>query len=229
MRRFELSEWQRAPHLTDLRNTVAGLLGEGRHRTALDEALRHLRRDPEHADALFVALTVLCQGRTPRLTSPEPPTDVQRASALLAPVTTECSACHGRWYSTHTIVDQGGRINVTNPVGLQCQSCRYTLCRDCLRGKQPPSYTDPVDVAEPVGGYCANAGCGPKPLTTPVLPTGRHDVTPTDPDRIEGVIVVRDGLIRPTTDEALAVVTKFLPSSPTTRPSSTSAEPAPEP
>lgn len=211
MRRFELSEWQRAPHLTDLRNTVAGLLGEGRHRTALDEALRHLRRDPEHADALFVALTVLCQGRTPRLTSPEPPTDVQRASALLAPVTTECSACHGRWYSTHTIVDQGGRINVTNPVGLQCQSCRYTLCRDCLRGKQPPSYTDPVDVAEPVGGYCANAGCGPKPLTTPVLPTGRHDVTPTDPDRIEGVIVVRDGLIRPTTDEALAVVTKFLP------------------
>ncbi|MCX4984995.1 hypothetical protein [Streptomyces sp. NBC_00572] len=66
-------------------------------------------------------------------------------------------------------------------------------------------------MAEPVGGFCANAGCGAELLKTPVLPTGRHDVTPMDPDTIEGVVVVRDGPIRPTTDEALAVVTKFLP------------------
>ncbi|MFF8375790.1 hypothetical protein ACF07V_06660 [Streptomyces sp. NPDC015661] len=66
-------------------------------------------------------------------------------------------------------------------------------------------------MAEPVGGFCGNAGCGGGLLTTPVLPTGRHDVTPMDPDTIEGVIVVRDGPIRPTTDEALTVVTKFLP------------------
>jgi hypothetical protein len=213
MRRFELSEWKRGPHLTDLRHTVGGLLREGRHRTALDEVLRRLRHDPENTDALFVALTVLGQSRTTRLASPEPPTDMQRQSALLAPITTECSACDGRWYSTHTVLyaDNGGHFYLTNPIGLQCQKCRYTLCRDCLKGKRPPSYTDPVDVAEPVMGACANPGCGPELLKTPVLPTGRHDVTPIDPDTIEGVVVVRDGPIRPTTDEALAVVTKFLP------------------
>ncbi|MGH3850280.1 MAG: hypothetical protein ACRDRT_11330, partial [Pseudonocardiaceae bacterium] len=44
-----------------------------------------------------------------------------------------------------------------------------------------------------------------------MLSTGRHDVTPMDPDSIERVIVVREGPITPSMDEALAVVTKFVP------------------
>ncbi|MEU2022530.1 hypothetical protein ABZ565_10220 [Streptomyces sp. NPDC016469] len=213
MRRFELAEWKRSPRLTDLRNTVVGLLAEGRHRTALDEALRGLRRDPEHPDGLFVALSVLAQSRTTRLASPEPLTETQQWNALLAPITTTCSACDSRWYSTHAVLfaDNDVQIHPTNPIGLQCQKCRYTLCRDCLKAQRPVSHTATVDAPEVVAGSCANTGCGGRGLSAPVLPTGRPDVTPMDPDAIEGVLVVRDGPIRPTTDEALAVVTRFLP------------------
>ncbi|MEL5955686.1 hypothetical protein AADR41_13075 [Streptomyces sp. CLV115] len=213
MRRFELSEWKRSPHLTDLRRTVAGLLAEGRHRTALDEVLRGLRRDPENPDGLFVALSVLAQSRTTRLASPEPVTEMQQWNALLAPITTACSACDGRWYSTHTVLfaDNDVHFQPTNPIGMQCQKCRYTLCRDCLKAQRPTSHTASVDAPEVVVGSCTNTNCDGQGLSVPVLPTGRPDVTPVDPDAIEGVVVVRDGPIRPTTDEALAVVTKFLP------------------
>lgn len=45
-----------------------------------------------------------------------------------------------------------------------------------------------------------------------------------DPDGIEGVIIARDGFILPTMEEALVVVTKFLPLIADDAPSSTSAE-----
>ncbi|MEV5601474.1 hypothetical protein AB0L33_08545 [Streptomyces sp. NPDC052299] len=213
MRRFDLAEWKRSPRLTDLRRTVGDLLTEGRHRTALDEVLRRLRRDPENLDGLYVALSVLAQSRTGRLTSIEPPTETQQWSALLAPITTACSACDARWYSTHAVLFAGNDVQFqpTNPIGIQCQKCRYTLCRDCLKAQRPTSYTASVDQAEVVAGSCANTACDGRELTVPVLPTGRSDVTPMDPNAIEGVLVVRDGPIRPTTDDALAVVTRFLP------------------
>ncbi|GGZ87094.1 hypothetical protein GCM10010301_69600 [Streptomyces plicatus] len=213
MRRFDLSEWKRSPHLTDLRRTVAGLLAEGRHRTALDEVLCALRRDPENLDGLFVALSVLAQSRTTRLGSPEPLTEMQQWSALLAPITTACSACDARWYSTHAVLfaDNDVQFQPTNPIGMQCQKCRYTLCRDCLKAQRPTSYTASVDAPEVVAGSCANTACDGRGLSVPVLPTGRPDATPMDPAAIEGVLVVRDGPIRPTTDDALAVVTRFLP------------------
>ncbi|MFD0345601.1 hypothetical protein ACFQ0M_04940 [Kitasatospora aburaviensis] len=145
MRRFELSDWEQGPRLTHLRNTVAGLLTKGRNRSALDEVLRYLRRDPENTDALFVALLVAYQSRTARLASGEPLTDMQRLNALLAPITTECSACRSGWFSTHAILamDGGGEITVANPIGLQCQACRYTLCRDCLRRSNRPRTQTP--------------------------------------------------------------------------------------
>ncbi|MFF9352702.1 hypothetical protein [Streptomyces sp. NPDC014734] len=213
MQRFELAEWKRSPRLTDLRRTVGDLLMEGRHRTALDEVLRGLRRDPENLDGLYVALSVLTTSRTARLTSPEPLTEMQQWSALLAPVTTACSACDTRWYSTHAILfANNDKYSLPmNPVGIQCQKCRYTLCRDCLNARRPTSYTADVDAPEIVAGSCANTACDGRRLTVPVLPTGRPGATPMDPDAIEGVLVVRDGPIRPTTDDALAVVTRFLP------------------
>ncbi|MFF2009611.1 hypothetical protein ACFVWY_11120 [Streptomyces sp. NPDC058195] len=100
---------------------------------------------------------------------------------------------------------------MANPIGLQCQKCRYTLCRECINGRQPSSYTGPVDVTEPVLAVCAQPACDRRVLGTPVLPTGRHDVTPMDPETIEGVVVARDGAIAPTPGEALVVVTRFLP------------------
>lgn len=214
MQRFEPSEWKRRPHDADLRHTVDGLLRQKRSRTALDEVLRRLRHDRENTDALSVALTILAHSsRTALLTSPEPPTDMQRWSALLAPIMTECSACHEGWYSSHThlSIDHGMHLNVASPMGLQCQNCRYTLCRDCLKVQRPTSYMAPVDRHEEIVGFCTNSNCGRRQLDVLVLPTGRHDVTPLDPDAIEGVIVTRSGPIRPAADEALTVVMKFLP------------------
>ncbi|MFD4941361.1 hypothetical protein ACFWNT_02210 [Streptomyces sp. NPDC058409] len=208
MQRFEQPEqWE---YLSELRKRVDELLRGGRHRTALDEVLNHLRHDPESTDALFLALMILSQSRTELLESSEPPTNAQRISALLAPIKTECSSCHLGWYSIHALLSANDRASLTvfSPAGLQCQNCRYTLCRNCLR--RPQSYTVPVDMPEIVSGFCPSPGCTEQ-LTTPVLPTGRHDVTPMDPDGIEGVVVARDGFILPTMDEALVVVTKFLP------------------
>lgn len=209
MRRLEIpAQWERIPAL---QRRVNKLLKGSRRRAAVDEVLRHLRHDPESTGALFLALTILCQSRTEILKSDEPLTDVQRWSALLAPVATECSACNVVWYSYHTLVNVDGSFqgSILNPIGLQCQDCRHTLCRNCL-SMGPRSYTVPIDEPEPLGGSCPRSGCNGQ-LTKPVLPTGLHDVTPMDPDGIEGVIVARDGPILPTMDDALVVVTKFLP------------------
>ncbi|MFD5030003.1 DUF6585 family protein [Streptomyces sp. NPDC058405] len=208
MQRFELPEkWE---HIPGLRQRVDELLTGGRRRTALDEVLRYLHHAPDSTDALFLALVVLGQSRTELLESDEPLTDIQRVSALLAPVATECSDCRVLWYSRHTVLDANGpTLYLGNPIGLQCQNCRYTLCRNCL-SKGPQSYTVAVDAPELPGGPCPSSGCRGQ-LTTPVLPTGRHGVTPMDPNGIEGVIVARDGFTLPTMDEALVVVTKFLP------------------
>ncbi|MFD0548315.1 hypothetical protein ACFQ0X_03440 [Streptomyces rectiviolaceus] len=209
MRRFDLpADWN---HDRALERRVEELLYADRHRSALDEVLRHLRRNPESTSGLFAAQLTLMQSRTARLTSPEPVTEQQTSSALLAPVMTECSGCRGVWCSNHPLLLHGpaATLDVMNPLGLQCPSCRYTLCREC-RNQRPKSYTDPVDMAEIVSQPCPASGCDGV-LTTPVLPTGRHDVVPTDPESIEGVVVARDGRIPPTMEEALRVVTKFVP------------------
>jgi hypothetical protein len=178
------------------------LLENDRHRTAMEEVLRHLRLHPFCREALFLAVGVFRE-RTEHINSPEPVTLLQRRSALLAPAATECSLCRDTWFSTH-IWFPGMEIGGMNPAGLQCQDCRYTLCRDC-RDRQRPYFE--VAIAE---GPCPTPGCGGV-LTTPVLPTGRHDISPVHPESIECLVVVRDGPIAPTMEEVLPVVTGFLP------------------
>jgi hypothetical protein len=58
-------------------------------------------------------------------------------------------------------------------------------------------------------GGCPKRGHGA--LETPVLATGRSDVATIKPDRIEAVIVIRDGPIPPTMNEAIGVVSMFVP------------------
>lgn len=209
MRRFAFPEqWERAP---GLERRVHELLEDGRHRTALDEVLRHLREDTGSIGALSLALVLVGLGRTESLRAAEPMTDVQRWCALLAPITTQCTHCRVAWYSNHVLLANAGVVDmaIANPVGLQCQECRYSLCRDCLERRRRQSRTDFRGV-EPVDAPCPASGCGGV-LATPVLPTGCHDVMGIDPDDIEAVVVVRDGLIPPTMDDALVPVTKFLP------------------
>src|SRR3954453_4297208 len=145
MRRFEFPEqWERVP---ELQQRVQGLLEDGRRRSALDEVLRYLRKDPESIGALSLALVLVGLSRTGSLTAAEPMTDVQRWCALLAPIMTQCTNCRVAWYSDHVLLHNAGVVDmgVANPVGLQCQECRYSLCRDCLARGRRQSHDVPVD------------------------------------------------------------------------------------
>lgn len=194
---------------SEFQKRVIGLAEAGRRRTALDEVIQRLRHEPKDPALLDLALIIVSVSRTVNLQAAEPVTEAQWNSAILAPIVTECSSCHGRWYSRQGIsAFSGSSFTVMNPVGMQCQKCRYTLCRDCLSGSRPAS-DGPVGTPRTISGNCRVPGHGP--LGSPVIPTGRSDVTALVPDRIEAVIVTRGGPIRPTMDEALVVVTRFVP------------------
>lgn len=213
VQRFEPSEHLELEHDPGLLRRVEELLNENRHRTAMDEVLRHLRRDPDSGSALLLAIMILTPSRSVRLESPEPVTRRQSSSALLAPIMTECSRCRSVWCSNHTLIFKPGvALRILNPIGLQCQTCRYTMCRACLdRTRQllDEGESEAVDIPTAVEGSCPTPGHGA--LALPVLPTGRSDVVPVHPDEVEGVIVSRDGPIPPTVDQALAYVTKVVP------------------
>ncbi|HEX6470380.1 MAG TPA: hypothetical protein VF069_14880 [Streptosporangiaceae bacterium] len=201
MRRFELpDDWEQVPALQE---RVQEHVSAGRYGTAMEEVLRHLRHDPSSTAAFYLAITIASTSRTELVASPDPLTPAQRASALLAPIMTECSECRSRWCSTHVLLP-GLRFAGLDPAGSQCQECRYTRCSDCFPFE--PSQITPHIVDSP----CPKPGC-PGTMTLPVLPTGRHDVMDVEPDDIERVIVVRDGPVTPTMDEALTVVTRFVP------------------
>ncbi|HSV67263.1 MAG TPA: hypothetical protein VLJ59_15315 [Mycobacteriales bacterium] len=158
---------------------VQELYRAGRERSALDLVLRVLRRDGRSAGAFQCAL-VLCAGRTAASAAhtAEPITGEQLSSPYLAPVATECVSCQRHWYSSHTLVAER-RMAVSNPIGLQCQVCRYTLCRGCL----PPSDRS-----------CPEPGCAGT-LGTPVLPTGRPLRQPANQHvgKVEYVLVLWSG------------------------------------
>ncbi|WP_052433336.1 hypothetical protein [Streptacidiphilus carbonis] len=193
-----------------LTHQVEALMKAGRGRVAADEIIRRLRRCPEDYDNRTVRILAhtLLQSRTARLTAAEPMTDQQRECAILAPFLTECSKCRTSWHSLSAMAPELGMtgIHVANPRGLQCQQCRYSLCSDCL-GSTGQGGED-IDQPRTVSGSCPHCR---SPLTTPVLATGRRHVTRIEPDDVEAVIVVRDGLIPPTLEQAFPVVSKFLP------------------
>ncbi|GAA4840480.1 hypothetical protein GCM10023201_33070 [Actinomycetospora corticicola] len=196
-RRFELpDDWERVPGLID---RIQDLVTAGRYRTALDVLLAHLRRDAASVDALALAAVTMSGSRTERVESPEPPMPIQENSALFAPITTVCSVCTGSWFSTHTL-HRTEQWSIVNPIGLQCQVCRHTICKNCR----------PWTANEGLSRPCPEPGCKGT-VTAPVLPTGRDDVEPVDPMTIENVVVIRAGPITPTVDEAMTVVTKFVP------------------
>jgi hypothetical protein len=191
---------QAVPTLVD---QVYELVKNGRRRTAMDEILRRLRHDPKNDQLLNLAIATLDSSRTDVINSPEPATGLQRASALLAPIVTECYGCHDEWYSKHNFLHPHMKLTIMNPRALQCQVCRYTLCRDCLR----PAQRSPVELLE---RPCPARGCHGM-LTAPVLATGRRNFSPIDPDTIERIIVARDGPIPPSRDDALSVAIRFVP------------------
>lgn len=159
---------------------------------ALGIVLGVLRDDPRSADAFRWALA-LCAGRTARSASAaQPVTPEQMRDPLLAPIRTACTNCGASWFSTHELLAGDGPETVTlNPIGLQCQDCRYTLCRNCL----------------PADRGCPQTGCGGE-LGTPVLATGPAAAPPIG--RLEYAVVLGEHAA-PAADDLLGILTEAAP------------------
>ncbi|MFE0027336.1 hypothetical protein [Amycolatopsis sp. NPDC059021] len=161
-----------------LTDEVDRLWDQGRFGSAVDVILRYLRTYGRSAAAFRWALPLLRATRTPDANIVEPVTDAQRGNPYFAPIATECARCQSYWYSGHVLVREH-RMTVTNPIGRQCQSCRFTLCRDCFT-------LDDV--------RCPEEGCFGE-LGVPVLPTGRPRGLPANrhTEKIEHVIILWEG------------------------------------
>jgi hypothetical protein len=165
---------ERLPALAD---EVERLSKEGRYKSALDVILRSLRTEGRSAEAFRHALVLLHAGqrRTPDPDVTEPVTPQQYGNPYFAPVATECVRCARFWYSLHVLIGHAD-MSVSNPIGLQCPVCRYSLCRDCL---------DLRDLRCPDGGCRGELG-------VPVLPTGRPRRMPANPftEKLEHVLIL---------------------------------------
>lgn len=161
------------PELTD---EVERLAAEGGYKSALDVILRHLRAEGRSAEAFRLAqeLLHLGQRRTPDPRVTEPVTPEQHGNPYFAPVATECARCARFWYSGHALAEDMS-LAVSNPIGVQCQTCRYSLCRECF---------------SPRDGHCPE-GCGGE-LGVPVLPTGRPRRMPVNEftEKLEHVLIL---------------------------------------
>ncbi|MFC4085367.1 hypothetical protein [Amycolatopsis samaneae] len=157
---------------------VDQLWDQGRFGTAVDVLLRFLRTYGRSAAAFRLALPLLRATRTADANLVEPVTDAQRANPYFAPIATECARCQAFWYSGHVLVREH-RMAVTNPIGSQCDSCRYSLCRDCFT---------------PADSRCPEEGCAGA-LGVPVLPTGRPRGLPANrhTEKIEHVAIRWEG------------------------------------
>lgn len=169
-----------------LLDEVARLRAQGRYRSALDAVLRVLEHDSRSAGAFQIAVA-LCSFAGSDADA-EPITREQLSDPLLAPVATECVRCAKYWYSNHALWD--GPLTIRNPIGLQCQKCRYTLCRACFN---PDS-------------ACPAPGCHGS-LSAPVHPTGRPQgrPAPRHSGSLEFVLILWRGA-EPTPEEMKALL-----------------------
>ncbi|MET9075856.1 hypothetical protein ABZX95_27740 [Streptomyces sp. NPDC004232] len=200
---------QYSDELGELIDHVYGLTKAGRYRSAMDEVLTYLRhhKDAHENSRMRLLAHTLLRSRTDRLQAEEPTTDEQLRSALIAPFLTQCSQCERVGNSMTALSAELGMEKITgNPAWLQCQRCRYTLCRDCFTDRR--DHSSGVDAPNPLTEACPQCR---ELLSQPVLATGRKGVIAMDPETIEAVAVVRHGPIPPTMSQVLTVVTQLLP------------------
>jgi hypothetical protein len=181
-------------------------IGAGRYRTALDELLEILARKPGDQEALYYAALVLSVGRTDELTAAEPWSRRYTFDRRLDPIFVVCCGCESREWVPNAVhlglglgLGLAGPKHVTlmNPMGLQCQRCGYTLCRDCLEERK-------IGVGLAVYEHrCPH--CPTEELSAPVVPTGRPPAQfAVRLQRITAVVLFREGPVIPDRDYVLA-------------------------
>jgi len=185
-----------------LSKKIEELQRAGRYRTAIEEILKVLDRDPGNQQALFLAANILSLPHTEQLTAAEPLSDAQTFDRRLNPIWAMCHECYRGWVpnSIHLSSFFGkGRLSVMNPIGEQCPKCGYTLCHECLKRK-------PIGPGYAFYEHECPPGCGVK-LSTPVHPTGRRNLQfGRRPQGVTHVFVFREGPIKPDTSYVRALL-----------------------
>jgi hypothetical protein len=174
---------------------IEDLQRAGRYRTAIEEILKILDRDPGNQEALFLAANILSVSRTQQLESLEPLSDTYTYDRRLNPVWAVCHKCERGWVpdAVHLTSVVGGRqLVIMNPIGQQCPKCGYTLCHECLK-------QNPIGLGTSVYSHECPQGCDVK-LSLPVHPTGRRNLQfSRRPQRVTHVFIFREGPIQPDT------------------------------
>lgn len=169
---------------------------EGRLRSAMDEIFKALDQDPHNAQALDLAMIVMGGERQKHLQASEPLTEAYRADRRIDPIFAVCSHCKvTEWVpSNQWLADlTDSSVSMLNPSGLQCYSCGYVMCRDCMRK------TYNIKEGDVYPNLCPN--CGKPDLRFPVYPTGRPSRQMEQYlGRVERIVVFREGPVPPDVD-----------------------------
>lgn len=172
---------------------IEDLQREGRYRTAIDEILLVLDRDPGNQEALFCAANILSLPRTHFLKATEPLSDKHTFDRRFNPLWAVCHKCERGWVPSPVHLGSifgGAQLHITNPVGQQCQKCGYTLCHECLN-------LIPGGLGYGVYSHQCPHGCGVE-LSVPVHPTGRKNMQfGRRPQPVTHVFIFREGPIQP--------------------------------
>jgi hypothetical protein len=162
-----------------LRDSTENLLQQERYVSALKPLLAILAESPRDQEALTLALLVVGRARTQQVQANEALSQTYLLDRRLDPIFAVCSKCkRSSWAPVNCLLGSASRI--TNPIGAQCRSCGYVVCRKCLQGRS----------------VCLN--CGSADFRAPVYPTGRqpHQLE-RRPQPVVAAIVLREGPIPP--------------------------------
>ena len=162
-----------------LLDSTQELFGQERYVSALKPLLAILAESPHDQEALTLALLVVGRARTQQVQANEALSQTYLLDRRLDPIFAVCSKCkRSSWAPVNCLF--GPAAHITNPIGVQCRSCGYVVCRKCLQGRDA----------------CLN--CGSADFRAPVYPTGRQ---PHQLERrlqpVVAAIVLREGPIPP--------------------------------
>lgn len=186
------------PKHEQLLEQVQELFFANRYRSAMDKLLAFLTDHPSNQTALRLAMLIAGTGRTAQTQAEESlPLNYFR-DRRLDPIFAVCSACGRSTWAPHgcvTAFDRGSsaRQQVNNPVGYQCYSCGYVVCKNCMPtqiANMELSFHSPI---------CPN--CAEPHLKPTVFPTGRKPCQISSHDgTLRAILIFRQGPLSLHTD-----------------------------
>ncbi len=199
--------------IAGLSKNVNALHHQGRSRSALDEIFKVLDKDPDHPQALDLAMMVVGGIRTSQLQALEPIPPSYLLDPRLDPIVTVCTRCGKSWIGGEPLLMPGMQLfaatvmlNSGAPRAMQCYACGYIVCAECISAIMADEPLNPG----PLPTVCPS--CGVDALKRPAYPTGRP---PQQMARrahpVVEVLVFREGPVPPDASYLREFIERFSP------------------